>query len=52
MNPMDRGAWWVTVHGVGKSRTRLSIAQHQVLRLAEMKGAEAWAGHPQHPQEH
>ena len=23
-NPMDRGAWWVTVHGVANSRTRLS----------------------------
>ena len=23
-NPMDRGAWWVTVHGVAKSWTRLS----------------------------
>ena len=23
-NPMDRGAWWATVHGVDKSRTRLS----------------------------
>ena len=22
--PMDRGVWWATVHGVGKSRTRLS----------------------------
>ena len=22
--PMDRGAWWATVHGVGKSQTRLS----------------------------
>ena len=22
--PMDRGAWWATVHGVSKSRTRLS----------------------------
>ena len=21
---MDRGAWWVTVHGVSKSQTRLS----------------------------
>ena len=20
-NPMDRGAWWATVHGVSKSRT-------------------------------
>ena len=23
-NPMDGGAWWATVHGVTKSRTRLS----------------------------
>ena len=23
-NPMDRRAWWVTVHGAAKSRTRLS----------------------------
>ena len=23
-NPMDRGAWWAKVHGVAKSRTRLS----------------------------
>ena len=23
-NPMDRGAWWATVHEVAKSRTRLS----------------------------
>ena len=22
-NPMDRGAWWATVHRVAKSRTRL-----------------------------
>ena len=22
-NPMDSRAWWATVHGVGKSRTRL-----------------------------
>ena len=23
-NPMDKGAWWATVHGVAKSQTRLS----------------------------
>ena len=23
-NPMDGGAWWATVHGVAKSRARLS----------------------------
>ena len=22
-NPIDRGAWWATVHGVSKSRTQL-----------------------------
>ena len=22
--PMDRGAWWATVHGVSKNRTQLS----------------------------
>ena len=26
--PMDRGAWWATVHGVTKSQTRLGTAQH------------------------
>ena len=33
-NPMDRGAWWVTVLGVTQSRTRLkrlSMAQHDLL---------------------
>ena len=24
-NPMDRGVWWTTVHGVAKSWTQLSI---------------------------
>ena len=23
-NPMDRGAWWATVHGVTENQTRLS----------------------------
>ena len=23
-NPVDRGTWWATVHGVPKSRTQLS----------------------------
>ena len=27
-NPMDRGAWWAIVHGVAKSRTRLSDFTH------------------------
>ena len=24
-NPMDRGAWWATVHGVAKSQTQLKV---------------------------
>ena len=27
-NPMDKGAWWATVHGVTKSWTRLSTYMH------------------------
>ena len=27
-NPMDRGAWWATVHGLAKSRTQLSDFTH------------------------
>ena len=27
-NPMDRGAWWATVHGVAKSQTQLSNCTH------------------------
>ena len=23
-NPMDKGAWWATIHGVTKSQTQLS----------------------------
>ena len=30
-NPMDRGAWWATVHGVTKSRTQLSTGHTQTI---------------------
>ena len=30
-NPMDRGAWWATVHGVAKSWTRLSTCINTLL---------------------
>ena len=29
-NPMDREAWWATVHGVAKSRTRLSMHAYRI----------------------
>ena len=28
-NPMDRGAWWATVHGVSKSQKRLKQLSRQ-----------------------
>ena len=34
--PMDTGAWRATVHGVAKSRTRLSTAQAQQHKLARV----------------
>ena len=51
-NPMDGGAWWAAVHGVVKSRTRLSdfiltfhfpalekeMATHSVLLPGESQG--------------
>ena len=33
-NPMDRGAWWVTDHGITKSQTHLST--HRYLRREDM----------------
>ena len=32
-NPKDRGAWWATVHGVAKIRTRLSDFTHSLKLL-------------------
>ena len=29
-NPVDRGAWWATIHGVAKSQTRLSMHECKV----------------------
>ena len=31
-NPMDRGAWWATVHGVAKCRTLLSNQVHAYIQ--------------------
>ena len=31
-NPMDRGAWRATVHGVAKSRTQLKQLAHELLQ--------------------
>ena len=36
-NPMDRGAWWATVHVVTKSRTRLSKEHFHFHFMIELK---------------
>ena len=41
-NPMDRGAWWATVHGVAKSRTRLSDSARLWCTRSKGKGVIKW----------
>ena len=55
-NPMDGGAWWATVHGVTKSRTRLidftftfhfhalekEMATHSSVLVQRIPGTGAW----------
>ena len=31
-SPVDRGAWWAAVHGVGKSQTRL-VTEHECMHV-------------------
>ena len=38
-NPMDRGAWRATVHGVAKSQTRLKrLSTHTAARSGDLLG--------------
>ena len=48
-NPMDRGAWWATVHGVAKSRTWLKQLSshtpweyHQIMKVPRASVTLAW----------
>ena len=46
-NPMDGGAWWATVHGVAKGRTRLSdftftFHFHALKEMATHSSVLAW----------
>ena len=43
-NPMDRGAWWATVHGVAKSQTRLKrlSTAHLTLFIGAAGAAESY----------
>ena len=40
--PMDRGAWWATVHGIPKSQTNTFIFQNHNSELSEPR----WCGLP------
>ena len=40
-NPMDRGAWWATVHGVVKSRTKPRLNHHHHPLLQTLQPTEA-----------
>ena len=42
-NPIDRGAWWAIVHGVAKSRTRLSDFTFFFHPLSEMSFASIFS---------
>ena len=37
-NPMDRGAWWTTVHGVAKNRTLLKQLSMHACHLHRVEG--------------
>ena len=41
-NPMDRGAWWVTVHGVAKSQTWLTQLSTRASIHDKVKRPQAW----------
>ena len=43
-NPMERGAWWAAVHGVGKSQTQLKLTWHtcMVFPVVMYRLGESW----------
>ena len=46
-NPMDRGAWWASVHSVTESRAWLSDPAHTSIRAVRLRDLRA--GTPQRP---
>ena len=46
-NPMDGGAWWATVHGLTKSRTRLSDFTSLLAGVGFVPYTHASEGQPQ-----
>ena len=43
-NPMDRGAWWATVHGVAKSRTQLKrLSMYACTTLIQKVSEKRWS---------
>ena len=35
-NPMDKGAWWATVHGVTKNQTQLAVNTHTAMNESQV----------------
>ena len=40
--PMDKGAWWATVHRVAKSQTQLSEFHFIMIESCTGSGAQLW----------
>ena len=47
-NPVDRGAWWATIHGVAKSQTRLSMHAAGIGHLLNSRHTECPGNTKQH----
>ena len=43
--PMNRGAWWATVHGVAKSWTHTHTLSS---KIEQYNGLSSWLDHPIH----
>ena len=42
-NPMDRGAWWATIHKVTKNQTQLKGQyEHMHTLLKKIKSSDVW----------
>ena len=42
-NPIDRGAWWATVHGIAKSQTQLKqLSTHAHIKVCKGKRLLFW----------
>ena len=43
-NPMDRGAWWTTIHGVAKKLDTTEVVRHYCPNHCVLQTVVAWLG--------